>query len=156
MGSANKYTWRLSVLVAAVALTGCTAGSHEDHDDGDPHSHFDHDHFVAEHRPDDLPDAAVKIRKFLSLAVDSNGKTQETIEKIRDVISWTPEIAADTDLSEQDWLPLFLSSESLGKKYVDRMSMISSDVSAQTLQFCDLIDEAVRKIPEPTTHPDAI
>ena len=33
--------------------------------------------------------------------------------EIVDLVSWVPEVAADTNLSEADWLPLYHASESL-------------------------------------------
>ncbi len=71
---------------------------------------IDHDH--PEHWPSDLADTASKIDQRLQRIVQDSSDAQATAE-LKDLISWCPELAGDTDLTEQQWQPIFDLSESL-------------------------------------------
>lgn len=71
---------------------------------------IDHDH--PEHWPSSLADTASKIDQRLQrIAQDSSD--MEAAAELKDLISWCPELAGDTDLTEQQWQPIFDLSESL-------------------------------------------
>ena len=96
-------------------------------------SHFEHDHEVAAHWPDGLADAAAQIRGRLERTDHDHSRAHQhghphdeghhddhhhdhhhdPGDEIADIVSWVPEIAADTNLSEQDWIPLDDAAESL-------------------------------------------
>jgi hypothetical protein len=71
---------------------------------------IDHDH--PEHWPSDLADTAAKIDQRLQRIVQDSSDA-EAIAELKDLISWCPELAGDTDLTEQQWQPIFDLSESL-------------------------------------------
>ncbi len=71
---------------------------------------IDHDH--PEHWPSDLADTAAKIDQRLQRIVQDSSNAEATAE-LKDLISWCPELAGDTDLTEQQWLPIFNLSEAL-------------------------------------------
>lgn len=71
---------------------------------------IDHDH--PEHWPSDLADTASKIDQRLQRIVQDSSDAQATAE-LKDLISWCPELAGDTDLTEQQWQPIFDLSEAL-------------------------------------------
>jgi hypothetical protein len=105
---------------------------------------FEDDHVVAEHWPNDLADTAVKLRERLSDSeIDS-----ESRHEIEDLVSWTSEIAADTNLSEADWLPIYNASEALMTSLHSSQNKMSPDDQTQIESLCKLIDSAVSKISE--------
>jgi hypothetical protein len=71
---------------------------------------IDHDH--PEHWPSDLADTASKIDQRMQRIVQNSSDAEATAE-LKDLISWCPELAGDTDLTEQQWQPIFDLSESL-------------------------------------------
>jgi hypothetical protein len=123
-------------------------------------SHFEHDHNVASHWPNDLADAAVKIRERLVWIEtgevpehhphDDHGHNHDHdhTSEILDLVSWVPEVAGDTNLSEVDWLPLYHASESLMRNLRAAKDTLSSDDRTQIESLCQLIDKAVPEIHE--------
>lgn len=71
---------------------------------------IDHDH--PEHWPSDLADTASKIDQRMQRIVQDSSDAEATAE-LKDLIGWCPELAGDTDLTEQQWQPIFDLSESL-------------------------------------------
>lgn len=105
-------------------------------------SHFEHDHEVAAHWPSGLSDVSLKLRERLLASETTPRMTKE----MEDLVSWTAEVAADTDLSEADWIPLYEASESL---MVDLRSMkgsLTGDHRVKVESLCNLIDEAAEII----------
>lgn len=135
--SAHSRAWLLMALV----LTGCGA---------EKESLFEEDHAVPAHWPSSLMDAAEKIDQRLaqladksSTSLEATGQTepQQTRSvscesELRDLVAWIPEVVADTDLTEQQWLPVFELCE------VMRVHLSNSDVSALD------IEEDFRKLQE--------
>ncbi|MCR9291696.1 MAG: hypothetical protein NXI32_03185 [bacterium] len=79
----------------------------------------DADHYVPPHWPANLMDAAHKMDQryqgLLDGELDSEDLERNRSE-LRDLIAWAPEIAADTDLTESQWLPIYELSEKLRKR----------------------------------------
>ncbi|MFO1064636.1 MAG: hypothetical protein U0892_12300 [Pirellulales bacterium] len=78
------------------------------------------DHVKPEHWPNDLADASVKIE---SLAGELPKATStEEAERIKhqliDLTNQTPVIAADTDLTEEQWLRIYTRCESLKNQLI--------------------------------------
>lgn len=109
---------------------------------------FEHDHEVAEHWPDDFADSAVKLRQRLDR---SNDEPADAVEaEIADIVSWVPEIAADTDLPEQDWIPLDNAAESLMANLRASGNQLTDANRQQTVAFCELIEQSLAKISDPS------
>lgn len=123
---------------ALVLLVGCTQ------DTAPKTSHFEHDHVVAKHWPVDLADVAVKLRKRLA----HENTSEPTRQEIEELISWSAEVAADTNLAEADWLPLYVASESLAAKLRAANGNLTDENRRQIESLCELVDEAAEKIPE--------
>ncbi|MGB7343440.1 MAG: hypothetical protein WBD20_04465 [Pirellulaceae bacterium] len=146
-----------SITFALVVLCQVGCGPQ---DDAPKESHFEHDHEVAVHWPSDLADAAIKIRERL-VWIDTGEMPEEDPHdndhddherdpksEIIDLVSWIPEVAADTNLSEADWSPLYHASESLMANLRASKTEYDGDDRAQIESLCKLIDETVPKIPE--------
>lgn len=109
-------------------------------------SHFEHDHDVAEHWPRDLADTAAKIRQRLDRIEPDSSDAVELSEQVADLVSWAPEIAADTDLSEERWLPIYHASESLTANLRSAGNRITPSNREQAIRLCELIDQSVLEI----------
>ncbi|MEE2938572.1 MAG: hypothetical protein VYA84_21505 [Planctomycetota bacterium] len=115
------------------------------HDGDSKTSHFEHDHEVAPHWPSDLADAADKLRRRLNAPVSEQSK--QVAKEIADIVSWLPEIAADTNLSEQDWIPLDTASNSLSAKLQSTDNKMTDECRQQTVALCELIEQSLDKVP---------
>ncbi|GAA5505414.1 hypothetical protein Rcae01_00859 [Novipirellula caenicola] len=136
MGGIAARAWA-PTAIALVLLVGCTP------DTAVKTSHFEHDHVVAAHWPADLADVAVKLRERLAI----ENASESTRHEIAELISWTAEVAADTNLAEADWLPLYNASESLASNLRAAKGDLTDENRKQIESLCDLVDEAVNKIP---------
>lgn len=159
----------IAVLVMSIS-SGCASETGEA-----KASHFEHDHEVAAHWPEDLSDVAIKIRQRLdwiesgqSPVIEPDDKKMhgddinsddmhdgdsavvehEPVSEIVDLISWTAEVAADTDLSETDWLPLYRQSESLMGNVRDATKQTIQENRSEIEAFCQMIDTASASIPD--------
>ncbi|OYP38817.1 hypothetical protein [Rhodopirellula sp. MGV] len=130
----------VGVLVSALLTAGCTS------DDRDHQSHFDHDHLVVEHWPDDLTDVSRKIRKELDATKDASGEKSASIDRIRELVSWGPEFAADSELTERQWIPIADASTALTKRLDTREAILTPEDRDAVLRFCDLIDRAATSL----------
>jgi hypothetical protein len=150
---------KLLALFGGIAvLIGCAV------EDAPKASHFEHDHEVAHHWPDDLADAAAKIRERLVPPElgdghddhheghvhqhDDEDVSQNPQDEIADIVIWVPEIAADTNLSEQDWNMLDNAARSLSADLSETGNELTKFNREQTLALCDLIEQVLPRIPD--------
>jgi len=68
--------------------------------------------------------------------------------EIVEIVSWIPEIAADTNLPEADWLPLYHATESLSGNLRSSKGKLTDDDRKQLESLCELVDQTATKIPE--------
>ncbi len=107
------------------------------------------EHFVPEHWPADLVDAADKLRDRAA-ALSETGLDDVAIEKrsptivlseLRDIVGWVPEIAADTDLTEEQWIPIHVASESLSRRLRQGGAKLDPATLAELDRYCELLRE---------------
>lgn len=139
-------SWIQSLVLAGAALTSvmlcCGCGT-----DGSPRSsHFEHDHQTAAHWPDDLADAASKIRQRLLLLSSQPSDWSTLQSEITEIVAWVPEIAADEDLSEAGWLPIDERAQSLANSLRSSSGELEAGQRARILELCSLIDHSLAKI----------
>ncbi len=106
------------------------------------------DHEVPAHWPSSMEDAAAKIEQRLqSLSGPTDTVTQSLREELVDVIEWAPEIAADTDLPEADWIPIYDLSETL-RKHLRATDITVNDCREDLERLVLLLRESQAKLPE--------
>src|SRR6056297_1250910 len=130
----------LLIFFGCALLAGC------DSEDQAKTSHFEHDHEVAPHWPNDLADAAVRIRERLVASQQQPEHSEQLAEEIAEIVSWVPEIAADTNLAEQDWVPLDNAAESLSANLRASGNELNESNRKKTVALCDLIEQSLDKI----------
>ena len=130
------------VLSSLALLAGCVS------EDSSKTSHFEHDHEVAPHWPSDLADAAAKIRERLDSLEQKPDQAKQLSQEIADIVSWIPEVAADTNLSEQDWIPLDNAAESLSANLRSTDRQLTGANRQQAVKLCELIEQSLSKIPD--------
>jgi hypothetical protein len=117
---------------------GCTKNDNEAKT-----SLFEEHHHEPAHWPDDLGDIAVKLRKRMSSEV-----SEKSLGEIKELVSWTAEVAADTNLAESDWVPVYEATESLSRQLRTDSKTLTTENRTQVEALCKLIDETVPKIAE--------
>jgi len=131
----------LALILLAAILAGCGEGENQ------KTSHFEHDHEMPDHWPNDLADSALKIRDRLSMHQRFPDLRSEMTSQIIDIVSWVPEIAADTDLTEEEWIPIDQQVQSLSKRLAQQENM-DNDHQQLAKQLCDLIEQSAALLKE--------
>ncbi len=129
-----------SAAVLVACLFGCLLGCGESKS-----SLHEIDHTTPAHWPVDLNDAAEKMRIRLSnlgtLDSTHNDGVSVDLKELRDLVGWIPEVAADTDLTEQQWNKVYEASE-VARKQMQKASQVSPDLAQQIESLCNLLEES--------------
>ncbi len=105
---------------------------------------FEEDHAVAAHWPSGLQDVAVKLRERMT----PGDVTSTSIAEVKGIVGWTAEIAADTNMTEQDWIPIYHAAESLSANLRQVDAEFTEADRRQIESLCELIDETSSRVPE--------
>lgn len=130
--------WWTTILVLTVALIlGCVA---------EKESLYEMDHELPPHWPLNMEDAAQKIQQRLDLIEikESQGTTRD---ELSDLIEWAPEVAADTDLAELEWVPIYELSETL-RRHLRAKDITLVDCRDDIERFIALLRESQSKLPK--------
>lgn len=130
-----RYPLRLLLIAIPLSALGC--GS----DQPAPHR----EHVIPAHWPTDLPDARAKILERLETSGDATFPAAE----LRDIIGWLPEIAADTPLSESQWLPIHEACDRLSLRLRQTTPPWDATTIGQLRDLCDLLQVQATTISGP-------
>lgn len=143
------------LMIITVAMTGCFGGSETD--DHDTETHETAEHFVPEHWPADLRDAAAKVAQRASALAGPSGeipdkspdesrsgglvanRTSMSEKELRDIVGWVPEIAADTPLTEAQWMVVYEASESMSKRLRKLRRPLDDETLGAIDEYCRLL-----------------
>ncbi|MEM8912809.1 MAG: hypothetical protein AAGC97_13665 [Planctomycetota bacterium] len=67
---------------------------------------------------------------------------------ISDIVSWIPEIAADTNLTEQDWIPLDDAAQLLSRDLRAAQNTLTPSIRERAVALCEQIDQLVARMPK--------
>ena len=126
-------------FVVVTAMIGC-GGS-----DTNKTSLFDHEHTVPAHAPRSLWDLGRKIRSRLEL-MESFPDDAEAKSELNDLVSWSAEIAADTNIGEERWMPIYELSEEIRVLIKQNPSDWSPSRQEKAIRLCQLTDDAWRSL----------
>jgi hypothetical protein len=112
-----RYRFRIMFVLCCgvlVALAGCSRSdglSAESQPLSVRDTYEEHDHDTPAHFPESFPaavdDLARRHDELTSALVAQVGKVEsERFRELRDIAGWLPRLAADSDLSETEWLPV--------------------------------------------------
>ncbi len=138
---------KLLLLLVAFVLTGCAQEKESLHE---------HEHDAPKHWPRDMAEAAEFIKQRVDLlnAVSTDPLkdaelAKNTEEELQDLVEWAPEVAADTDLPEVDWVPVYEMSEVI-RKHLQSGDVSAADLSGDLKKLAKLLEEAHTKLPSDT------
>ena len=82
---------------------------------------FDEEHFVPDHWPKNVKDLATGFEARTAVIRSSKTETAHdllsvTRNELKDLISWAPEITADSPLPEAQWIPIYELTEQLNRR----------------------------------------
>ena len=103
------------------------------------------DHELPPHWPQSMQDAAQKIEERLGAIQIKDGQDKAR-EELSDLIEWAPEVAADTDLQELDWVPIYKLSETL-RHHLSAKDITLDDCRDDLERFVILLRESHAKLP---------
>lgn len=110
------------------------------------------DHVTPAHWPADLTDAANKLTERLKTVQGGSASATEesrvALKELNDLVGWVPEVAADTDLAESDWVKLFEASESIRKKLLGAKG-VEASLAEEIEKLCSLLVQSQALIPKP-------
>jgi hypothetical protein len=120
---------RAAAIIMLVMLSGCTdsadirrVASDAEADDAKQATFAEHDHERPPHMPANFPQAVAELRRrhllwtastFAREARPTDPKHQE----LYDIVGWLPMLAADSDLTEAEWLPVKHATDRLTAFY---------------------------------------
>jgi hypothetical protein len=122
-----------AIFIAILFFAGC---AHEQRD-----SLHESGHFVPDHWPSSLDDAATKIADRLTVLSESEDK--EAYGELSDIVGWVPEIAADSDLSEADWIPINEASRKISNRLRGKAASLDNEWLTEIQRFHELIMTSV-------------
>ncbi|XZE55747.1 hypothetical protein SH139x_001772 [Planctomycetaceae bacterium SH139] len=114
---------------------------------------FDEDHYVPPHWPSDINDLAEKIATRVEAIGSSAADQAAAIAELKDLIMWAPEIAAETDLTEEQWNPLYQQSESLRAKLKRSSNELPAGLAQEIRDFHQEILQAIELLQAAETPP---
>jgi hypothetical protein len=129
-GSTTKFN-RWNSFFVILCLFGCEAEKESLHES---------DHETPAHWPQSLNDAANKLEERLT-SVDHQHTDVAIRNEIADLIGWSPEIAADTELKEKDWIPIYQLSETL-RKHLQASDVSLNDCEEDVQRLISLLRES--------------
>jgi hypothetical protein len=104
---------------------------------------FEHDHATPAHWPHNLNDLCRKFAARLDSPQASDGSDPS---ELNDLIAWIPEIAADSNLTEAEWLPICNAAESLQSR-IEREGW-TDQTRIEAKAICDLLTSEVSRLGE--------
>ncbi len=133
MRNTHNVHVKLFLLLAACFLSGCAQ---------EKESLLEHEHDAPKHWPNDMSQAAEFIRLRVELLNESASEPAEELEEeLRDLVEWAPEIAAETGLPEERWVPVYEMSEVI-RKHLQSGDVSALDLSGDFEKLANLLDEA--------------
>jgi hypothetical protein len=131
--------WIVILLLTTLSL-GCVAEKESLHE---------MDHELPPHWPQNMGDAAQKIEQRLG-QIEIKVSLETTREELMDLIEWAPEVAADTDLPEVEWVPIYELSETL-RQHLSASDISLNDCLDDLERFVVLLRESYAKLPATIT-----
>lgn len=137
-----KLIFRTAALLMVVCLLmGCVQEKDSLHE---------HVHDEPEHWPTSMVEAADFIESRVEQLDAADTTSDESIARIvselKDLVEWSPEIAAESDLAEEDWLPIYEMSEAI-RKHFQSGEVGVKDLGSDFKKLCDLLRDASGKLP---------
>ena len=128
--------WAAIFILTATFNWGCVAEKESLHE---------MDHELPPHWPLNMEDAAQKIQQRLG-QIEVKESLATTRKELTDLIEWSPEVAADTDLAELEWMPIYELSETL-RHHLGAKDISLHDCRDDIERFITLLSDAHAKLP---------
>ena len=101
----------------------------------------DHHHETAPHMPSSLGDLCHKMRNRLKM-INKRQTSPQLEAELTDLVSWAPEFAADTDIEESLWIPIYESSEQVRASIEKDANLWDQSRVENIAQLCQLSEDA--------------
>jgi len=88
----RPWLWIFQIAVVLLCAVGC------EHDDSEDHL----EHIIPAHKPHNFASCVEQLR-LRGEEYYSGELSEAQVDKLRDIVNWVPELAADSDLNRQQW-----------------------------------------------------
>ena len=130
-----KCGWLIVLCLASCALAGCGA---------ERESLYEHDHDLPAHWPHDLVDASQKISERL-LRLSAEPTAAQAHSELCELVEWIPEVAADSELPEEHWLPIYDLCEAM-RDHLQDPAIGPLDISEDFDRLRGLLEQAAVEV----------
>ena len=117
---------RFGLLIQFLFVAGCSYSSRvQSAADAEHATYEEHDHSLPPHMPRSFPHAVEELLRRHQVLADASPVEDPVpfrveFQELCDIVGWLPMLAADSDLTEAEWLPI--------KQAADRLSSIYAEV----------------------------
>lgn len=124
--SLHPALWRIGLLILFLAIGGCSYSSRiQSAADAEHDTYEEHEHSLPPHMPRSFPHAVEELQRRHQALVDASpvedpAPFRVEFQELCDIVGWLPMLAADSDLTEAEWLPI--------KQAADRLSLIYAEL----------------------------
>lgn len=100
-------------------------------------------HTISPHWPSSLADAHSKLQERLAI-LENSSDDRNAARELEEIISWLPEVAADSEITESQWQPIYDMSEWIRKRLSggSPLDMVKGEVQ-QLLHLIHVMEEPV-------------
>jgi predicted nucleic acid-binding Zn-ribbon protein len=128
--------FQLSLVGLVVTLGACGA---------ERKSLFEGEHDLPPHWPSNMADAIQKIDQRLQ-RLDKNADDAQAEQELRQLVDWIPEVAADEELTEEQWMPIYDLCEVM-RQHLSDSSVRPAAIAPDFRKLQQLLEKAVAELP---------
>ena len=132
----------LLLCVSMATLTWVGAGCSKESNHSTAHEHH---HETASYMPNSLGDLCRKIRDRLK-QLENDQSNPQLKSELTDLVSWAPEFAADTNMDERLWIPIYESSEQVRSSIENKTDQWEKSSIEQITQLCKISEDAWKSL----------
>jgi hypothetical protein len=106
---------------------------------------FEGEHELPAHWPTSMADAIHKIDERLK-RLDTDANDAQVDQELRELVEWIPEVAADEELSEEQWMPIYELCEVM-REHLSDSSVRSTAIAPDFKKLQQVLENAVALLP---------
>lgn len=138
----SRYSALVSFLCLTALLAGCSSEVATE-----KKTLFDEEHYVPSHWPESVSELSTNFDRRLEPILDPSQQLDsdlfsKTKRELVDLIAWTPEITANSSLSEAQWIPIYELAERLSRRLKQSNHSWSSDLLEMARELKGLLQAA--------------
>jgi hypothetical protein len=131
-----SHLFQLTLVGLVVTLGACGA---------ERESLFEGEHDLPSHWPSNMADAIQKIDQRME-RLDKDADDALAEQELRQLVDWIPEVAADEELTEEQWMPIYELCEVM-RQHLSDGSVRPAAIAPDFRKLQQLLENAVAELP---------